>query len=111
VTLSLLFGAAPDALVLVHEAARTNIETYGTPLLSYRALIRTYEGLCAGVKPAKVVGIALNTRGLDDDGARDAIARAAEETGLPAADLVRFGALSFYDTIAPAIAAKTAPLA
>lgn len=111
VTLALLYGSAPDALVLVHDPARTNIETFGTPLLSYRALIRTYEGLCASVKPAKVVGIALNTRGLDEERAREEIARAADETGLPCGDLVRFGAASFYDAIAPAIASKTAPLA
>ena len=36
--------------------------------------------------------IALNTRGLDDDEARAAIAAATEETGLPATDPVRFGA-------------------
>ena len=110
VTLSLLFGAAPDALVLVHVANRRTIEDFETPLLSYRALVRTYEGLCAAVKPARVVGIALNTMGLDDASAHAAIADAREQTGLPAADLVRFGALAFYDEIAPGLAGKTAPL-
>jgi uncharacterized NAD-dependent epimerase/dehydratase family protein len=89
VTLALIYGAAPDALVLVHEPPRSVMDTYGTPLLPYRALIRTYEALCASVKPAKVVGVVLNTRALDEATARAAIASAAEETGLPAADLVR----------------------
>jgi uncharacterized NAD-dependent epimerase/dehydratase family protein len=111
VTLALIYGAAPDALVLVHEPPRSVMDTYGTPLLSYRALIRTYEGLCASVKPAKVVGVVLNTRALDEATARAAIASAMEETGLPVADLVRFGAAEFYDAMAPAIAGKTAPLA
>ncbi|HEX3550435.1 MAG TPA: DUF1611 domain-containing protein, partial [Candidatus Elarobacter sp.] len=47
VTLALLYGGAPDALVLVHNPSRTAIEDYAVPILSYRALIRTYESLCA----------------------------------------------------------------
>jgi uncharacterized NAD-dependent epimerase/dehydratase family protein len=71
VTLGLLYGAAPDALVLVHLASRTQMEDYGTPLLAPGArLIELYEGLCAAVKPARVAGIALNTFGLDDAAAR-----------------------------------------
>ena len=103
VTLALLYGSAPDALVLVHLVTRTEIEGYGIPVLSYRDLIRTYEGLCATVKPARVVGIALNTLGLSDDEARAAIADAREQTHLPVDDLVRFGPHAFYDAIAPAI--------
>ena len=61
VTLALLYGCAPDALVLVHLVTRKQIDGYDIPLPSYRALIRTYEGLCANVKPARVVAIALNT--------------------------------------------------
>jgi uncharacterized NAD-dependent epimerase/dehydratase family protein len=104
VTLALLYGSAPDALVLVHQPPRATIEGYDIPLLGYRELIRTYESLCAGVKPARVVGIALNTRDLSDDEARAAIATAREETGLPADDVVRYGAHALYDAIAPQIA-------
>ncbi|MBC5810274.1 MAG: DUF1611 domain-containing protein [Candidatus Eremiobacteraeota bacterium] len=111
VTLALLYGAAPDALVLVHRATRTAIESFGTPIMSYRALIRTYEGLCATVKPAKVAGIALNTSDLDERGARHAIERARAETGLPADDVVRYGGAGLYDAMAPAFAAKARPLA
>jgi uncharacterized NAD-dependent epimerase/dehydratase family protein len=110
VTLALLYGSAADALILVHLATRTEIEPYGTPLLSYRELIRIHEQLCAGVKPAKVVGIALNTSGLDEADARQEIARAKAETGLPADDVVRFGPHAFYDAVAPALAAKTSAI-
>ena len=110
VTLALLYGSAPDALILVHLVTRRAVEDFGTPLLSYRALIRIYEGLCASVKPARVVGIALNTHGLDEESAREAIALARDETGLPADDLVRFGPHAFYDAIAAALAEKTKPL-
>jgi uncharacterized NAD-dependent epimerase/dehydratase family protein len=39
-----------------------------------------------------VAAIALNTSDLDEDAARAAIADAERETGLPADDVVRFGA-------------------
>jgi uncharacterized NAD-dependent epimerase/dehydratase family protein len=109
VTLALLFGGAPDALVLVHNVARDRIEDYDVPILGYRALIRTYEGLCATVKPARVVGIALNTRDCDEGTAREHIERARAETGLPCDDLVRNGPHAFYDAVAPTIE-KTAVL-
>lgn len=101
VTLALLYGTAPDALVLVHLPTRSVIDGYDVPLLGYRALIRIYEALCAGIKPAQVVGIALNTKDLDDAGARAAIADASAQTGLPCADVVRYGPHGFYDAIAP----------
>jgi uncharacterized NAD-dependent epimerase/dehydratase family protein len=101
VTLSLLYGSAPDALVLVHIPSRSSIEGYDIPLLGYRELIRTYEALCAGVKPAKVVAIALNTRELTEVAARAAIADATAQTGLPCDDVVRFGPFALYDAIAP----------
>jgi uncharacterized NAD-dependent epimerase/dehydratase family protein len=110
VTLSLLFGAAPDALVLVYLVSRKVIEEVPIPILPYRSLIRIYESLCATVKPAKVVGIALNTSGLDDVAAQRAIDEAREETHLPVDDIVRNGPDAFYDAIAPAIQRKTMPL-
>jgi uncharacterized NAD-dependent epimerase/dehydratase family protein len=109
VTLALLYGGAPDALVLVHNVSRTVIEDYDVPILSYRALIRTYEGLCGTVKPAPVVGIALNTRDCSDDEARAHIEAARAETGLPCDDVVRNGPHALYDAIAPALR-KTAVL-
>jgi len=110
VTLALLYGSVPDALVLVHLATRTHVADFATPLLGLPQLVATYEGLCATVKPARVAGIALNTVGLDEREARDAIARARDETGLPCEDLVRFGARDFYAAVAPSFATKLRPL-
>jgi uncharacterized NAD-dependent epimerase/dehydratase family protein len=109
VTLALLYGSAPDALVLVHNVARTAIDGYDVPLLSYRELIRTYEMLCGTVKPARVVGIALNTSELEEEAAQAAIAEARSQTGLPADDVVRYGPHALYDAIAPHLATKTEP--
>lgn len=103
VTLALMYGSAPDALLLVVDPTRDHIESYATPTLSYRELIRMHESLIATVKPARVAGIALNTRGLSDERAHAEIERARAETHLPADDVVRFGAQSLYDAIAPAL--------
>jgi len=104
VTLALLYGCAPDALVLVHLVTRANVDGHQIPLPGYRTLIRTYEALCANLKPARVVAIALNTGGLDEAAARAAIDRARAETGLPCDDLVRFGPHALYAAIAPQLA-------
>ena len=96
VTLALMFGSAPDALILVCDPQRKHIEEYDTPALGYRALIDLHERLLATVKPAAVIAVALNTRGLTDAQAHAEIARAREETGLPADDVVRFGAARLY---------------
>jgi uncharacterized NAD-dependent epimerase/dehydratase family protein len=99
VTLALMTGCAPDALVLVADPRRRRIEQYPTPTLSYGESISIHERLLATVKPAPVVGIALNTHGLSDDDARAEIERARAETGLPCDDLVRFGSETFYTAV------------
>jgi uncharacterized NAD-dependent epimerase/dehydratase family protein len=101
VTLGLVFGAAPDALLLVVDPKRDKIEVYDTPTLSYAQLIQSYESICTTVKPASVVGIALNTHGLSEERAREEIARARAETGLPADDVVRYGPHALWNAIAP----------
>ena len=50
-------------------------------------------------RKAKVLAIALNTRLLDEAGARAAIEEAADETGLPADDPVRFGPERLLDAV------------
>lgn len=109
VTLALMAGCAPDALVLVCDPRRTKIESYPTPTLRYGELIAIHEALLRTFKPAEVVGIALNTRGLTEEEALLEIARARDETRLPADDVIRFGAQSFYALIAPRVV-KRPPL-
>jgi uncharacterized NAD-dependent epimerase/dehydratase family protein len=92
VTLGLYHGAAPNVLVLVHRAGDTEIEGVpGHVIPPLPDLIDLYERLALPARPAVVAAIALNTGRLDEDGARKAVAMAAEETGLPTDDPVRFG--------------------
>jgi uncharacterized NAD-dependent epimerase/dehydratase family protein len=100
VTLGLLHGCLPDALVLCHRAGAERLDDYPeTPIPPLGALVRRCEAAAGWVRPARVAAVALNTRGLDDAAAREAIARAAEETGLPAGDPVRFGAEALLEAV------------
>jgi uncharacterized NAD-dependent epimerase/dehydratase family protein len=92
VTLGLIHGSAPHVFVLCHQAGSTEHEGFpGHPLSSLPELVDLHQRLSLRARPARVAAIALNTRELDDEQAQAAIAAAAEETGLPADDPVRFG--------------------
>jgi uncharacterized NAD-dependent epimerase/dehydratase family protein len=100
VTLGLIHGSAPQAFVLCHLAGSTEIEGYpGHSLRTLPELVELHERIALPARPAKVAAIALNTRHLDDQAARAAIAHAARETGLPADDPVRFGTEGLADAV------------
>ena len=95
VTLGLLHGSAPHALVLCHKAGQPYVDgDERFPIPPLRDLVDLHEQMSLLARPARVVAIALNTRDLGEDEARAAIAAAEVETGLPAGDPVRFGAES-----------------
>jgi D-glutamate N-acetyltransferase len=100
VTLGLIHGSAPHAFVLCHIAGSTEIEGFpGHSLRTLPELVELHERIALPARPAKVQAIALNTRHLDDDEARAAVAAAEDETGLPADDPVRFGAGRLLDAV------------
>jgi uncharacterized NAD-dependent epimerase/dehydratase family protein len=100
VTLGLLHGSAPDVLVLVHKAGATALRNYpDLPLRPLPELVAAYEQIAAPVRPARVAAIALNTSTLGEDAARAAVAEAEDSTGLPADDVVRFGAGRVLDAV------------
>ena len=109
VTLALLHGASPAAMVLCHHAGREALrrtapgEATVPPL---PVLVREYEQAAAWVSPARVVAVALNTLGLEPSAARQAVAEASRDTGLPAADPVRFGAGAIAEAVIAARAAR-----
>ena len=101
VTLGLLHGCLPDVLILCHRAGATVLDDYPeTPIPPLSELVETYERLASAVRPAEVAAVAVNTRGMDDAGARAAVAAAGEETGLPADDPVRFGGERLLEAVA-----------
>ena len=100
VTLGLYHGSVPHVLVLCHRAGSTEIEGSPGHLIPPLAqLVQLHERTALPRRPARVVAVALNTAGLDDRDARTAVAAAAAETGLPAADPVREGADGLLDAV------------
>ena len=100
VTLGLLHGSAPHALVFVHEPGRQTIDgdpRYSIPSLT--ELIDDQVRMARHVRPAPVVAVSLKTNRLDEDAARAAIAETERETGLIADDPVRFGAGRLLDAV------------
>jgi uncharacterized NAD-dependent epimerase/dehydratase family protein len=94
VTLGLMHGSCPDAMILCHQTTREYIGDYREaawlripPLSEY---IRLYETIGSSVHPTKVIGISLNTYDMSEEAAIRACEAATRETGLPATDPVRF---------------------
>jgi len=110
VTLGLLHGSAPSAMILCHQSSRAMIGDYGgrapwVPIPPLSELVKIYEDAARPVNPSKVIGVALNTYDLSDADAKAAIAAAEKDTGLPATDPVRYPPEPLIDAIARAHAA------
>ncbi len=101
VTLGLMHGALPHAMVLCAQPSRTTIHRNPwVQIPSLSDMIRLYEGAMETVRPSPVIAIALNTFDLDDREARKVIARVRSETGLPTTDAVRYEPLLIAEAIA-----------
>lgn len=103
VTLGLLHGSAPDLLILCHQANRTHIHEYDVVIPPLSRVRQIYEEAVSWLKPAPVVAVALNTYGLSEGEARESIAQAERESGLPASDPVRFGAGPLIEALEAAV--------
>jgi len=103
VTLGLIHGSMPDAMIFCHLAGATAIEGYTyCPLPSLKRMIEFNEDTVSWVRPerpCKVAGLALVTFGLSEQEAKDAIKQAEDEAGLPATDVLRFGAGVLMDAL------------
>ncbi|MBU6407236.1 MAG: DUF1611 domain-containing protein [Alphaproteobacteria bacterium] len=101
VTLGLVHGSQPDAMILCHDPSRPHIAMFPDyPLPDLPRAIRVYEEAASLTRPgAKVTGISLNTADLGEAAARRAIAEAADITGLAATDPLRFGCAELVDKL------------
>lgn len=101
VTLALIHGGQPDALVLCHEPTRTHMRGLPGYALPGLADLRDMALTLARVaNPACVVtGISVNTQHMPDADARAYLAALEAEFGLPATDPFRFGAQKLVDAL------------
>lgn len=91
VTLGLLHGSQPDALILCHDPLRSSIVSWPDyPLPSLADAERLYLHMARMTNPdARLAGVSLNTSSLDEAAAQEALARAERELGVPAFDPMR----------------------
>ncbi|HEX9613946.1 MAG TPA: DUF1611 domain-containing protein [Bacteroidota bacterium] len=98
VTLGLLHGSMPDAMILCHQPTRTK-DDYGLTIPGLKPLVELHEKLVRFFRETKVVGIGINSIGLNDEESRRAAEAIERETGLPAVDAFRFGAAKIVDAL------------
>jgi uncharacterized NAD-dependent epimerase/dehydratase family protein len=102
VTMALIHGGQPDALILCHEPTREHMRGlpgYTPP--SLEALRDTALPLARVANPAcEVVAISVNTQHMDEAEARAYCAETAARMGLPTTDPYRFGAGALVDALA-----------
>src|SRR5262245_18294388 len=97
VTLALMHGATPQAMVMVHKPGLSehdfdHLPEASFPIAALPGFIDLHERVAGLVAPSKVVAIAVNASLLPaDDGAVRVMAATEAETGLPTDDPYRFG--------------------
>lgn len=91
VSLALIHGCLPDAMVLCHFPGREKIKNYEVTIPPLPELVKLHEQIAKPIKPFSVIGISLNTQSLTEEEAKREIEKTEEETGLPTVDPVRFG--------------------
>lgn len=101
VSLGLLHGSQPDALVVCHDATRTAIdglEAFPTPSLA--EAIELNLRLARLTNPAvRVAGVCINTSRLSTEAAARSLAETAAALGVPCCDPVRTGVSTIVDTL------------
>ncbi len=101
VTLGLIHGSQPDALVICHDAARKTARGLGDKgLPSFEQVIEAGMWAAQNVNPdVKVVGVSINTKSLDDAAAEKLLKETEQRLGLPTVDAVRTGVASIVDNL------------
>ena len=101
VSLGLLHGSQPDALVLCHEPTRRHMR--GLPGCPLPDLARCLEANLTAARltnpDVRAVGVALNTSSLPEREARSACREISERLGLPCEDPVAMGVESIVDNL------------
>jgi uncharacterized NAD-dependent epimerase/dehydratase family protein len=102
VTLGLIHGSQPDALVLCHDPARMHIDGYPDyPLPNLAVAMSQYLTAARLTNPqVRFAGISLNTSALDADSRRRVIAAVGDEFGLPVVDPILDGAAAIAQRLA-----------
>ena len=101
VTLALVHGGQPDALVICHEPTRPHMRGLpGYKLPTLEAVRDTALQLARVGNPAcEVIAVSVNTQHMGEDEAKAYLAEVEDRMGLPATDPYRFGAAKLVDAL------------
>jgi uncharacterized NAD-dependent epimerase/dehydratase family protein len=99
VTLGLMHGSQPDALVLCHQPGRKHMRGLpGYPLPDLERCLDAHLAAARLTNPAvKAAGIAVNTSGMPEQEARATCQNIADRLGLPCQDPVSMGVEAIVD--------------
>jgi uncharacterized NAD-dependent epimerase/dehydratase family protein len=101
VSLGLLHGAAPQALVLCHQPGRDFLRNLPVKIPPFSDLVHLHETVARALFPCEVVAISLNCAGMSLGAARQAVDAVHRETGLPTTDCVKFGCDPILEALQP----------
>lgn len=101
VTLGLVHGSQPDALVLCHDPSRVHLESFPEfPLIDLGSAVRQYLDAARLTNPrAAFVGVSLNTSKLKPDERADVMSRIERELRLPCCDPLNGGIAPIVDRL------------
>jgi uncharacterized NAD-dependent epimerase/dehydratase family protein len=103
VTLGLIHGTLPDAMIFCHQVGTTTVGGYDNcPYPPLSRMIEINEDAANWLHPkhnSKVIGLSLLTYQLPEAEAYDEVKRVEDETGLPATDVLRFGPRKLMDAL------------
>jgi len=101
VTMALIHGGQPDAIVLAHEPTREHMR--GLPDYTQPSLQELRDMVLPIARIAnpdcQVVGISVNTQHMSEDEAVAYMAKVEDEMGLPTVDTFRHGASRLVDAL------------
>lgn len=102
VTVGLVHGAQPDAMVLCHEPTRTHMRGLKhAPIPSLESCIQPYTSIAALNNPeARFVGISIDTHLLTDEAADRYLKQNEDKFGMPCVDPLKGGVGPIVDRLA-----------
>jgi uncharacterized NAD-dependent epimerase/dehydratase family protein len=79
-------------MIMCYEAGRPALHGMEyVPLVPLAKLCEVYETMANLISPSKVIGVAMNSRRLNDDDAEAEREKVRAELGLPVCDVIRHG--------------------
>jgi uncharacterized NAD-dependent epimerase/dehydratase family protein len=101
VSLGLLHGSQPDALVLCHDPTRKTLNGFDhVAVVPPERAVAPYLAAAHLTNPkARFVGVSLNTASLSEDAAKEVLHNTSRSLGLPCVDPIRTGVDSIVEAL------------